>query len=179
VAANASSWQSKRWTALASLVVLVSLYGVMWYLMGGCESTPPDPIGAADPTLDTLEAMGDANVKELTLHIAWFHTPRGRLPASLDELRKAKPPAGWPPTPTATTDGRAIAYRATGRRTYELTLGGKSNAADNLTLPVEVPADVPPAMTPTALRTWWDLEYTRAMMQKLQKRLNTLAPPGT
>jgi len=178
------SWESKRWTVLASLVVLACLYGVMWYLMGGCEVAPERPTeatgsGGADPTLNAIEAMGDANVAELALHAAWFHTRHGRLPADLDELAKADRPAGWPPTPTATADGQAIAYRVTGGPTYELVLSGQDGTADtpdDMPLAMTVPDDMPLHLPPHALRTWWDLEHARAMMEKIRRRIQDLAP---
>ena len=125
------SWESKRWTLLASLVVLAGLYAVMWYLMGGCELTLPgltddaDPAGApSDAALEVIEAMTDANVVELALHVAWFHTRHGRLAADFEELGKADRPPDGPPPRAPTADGQAIAYRPTGERTYELALAG-------------------------------------------------------
>jgi len=182
------SWQSKRWTALASLVVLAGLYGLMWYLMGGCEPALPGPTDAprpagapSDATLEVIEAMADANVVELALHAAWFHTRHGRLAADLEELGKADRPPGWPATPAATADGQAVAYRPTGERTYELALAGADGAAgtpDDLLLAMTVPDNMPTRLTPVALRTWWDLEYTRGMIEKLRQGLNQLAPTG-
>ncbi|HUU90201.1 MAG TPA: hypothetical protein VM238_03210 [Phycisphaerae bacterium] len=181
-------WESKRWTVLASLVVLAGLYAVMWYLMGGCEPTlpgptdSPRPAGApSDPGLDVIEAMADANVVELALHAAWFHACRGRLPANLEELGKSDRPTGWPPTPAATADGQTIAYRPTGERTYELALAGVDRAAgtpDDLLLAMTVPDNMPTRLAPVALRTWWDLEYARGMMERLRTSLNQLAPTG-
>ena len=173
------SWESKRWTALASLAVLAGLYAVVWYLMGGCERTPQGPTDSpADPTLGILEAMTDANVAETLLHVAWFHATRGRLPADLDELRKADPPAGWPPTPVATTGGRALAYRPTGDETYELTLAAKDGTTGDLRLAMRVPADMPTGLALQAVRTWWDLEHTRGMLETIRERLNRPEPAG-
>ena len=93
----------------------------------------------------------------------------------------ADPPPDGPPPPAATADGQAIAYRPTGERTYELALAGADGAAgtpDDLLLPMTVPDNMPTRLTPLALRTWWDLEYTRRMIEKLGKQLNQLAPTG-
>ncbi len=172
-----ASWQSRKWSLLAAVAVMASLGGLMWWLVGGCE-TQPGPAGktdaeARDRSYRSMQAMSDQNVIELAFRIACSYHREKRLPASLDELKKAA--AGAPtPLPTATTRGQPLEYKKTGERTYTFTFTRErpGGPPETITIPEEVPAAMP-ALDDAALRVWWDLEYYKRMAQELQGRMNS------
>jgi len=177
-----ASWQSRKWSLLAAVAVMASLGGLMWWLVGGCETEPePDPAGKTDAEMHdrshrAMQAMSDQNVIELAFRIACFHQKEKRLPKSLDELKKSA--AGAPtPLPTATTRGQTLEYKKTGERTYTLTSTREppGGPPETVTIPEEVPATMP-ALDDAALRVWWDLEYYKRMAQELQARMQTVGP---
>ena len=193
--AHPSSWQSKRWTVLASLVVMAILYGVVWHLMGGCErdTAPPAVPGegaGSEPSVETssravrmFKAMQDPNVVELAFQIACFHARAKRLPASLEEVRQHAAAWGGQPTPAATSRGVPLAYQPQADRAYTIVVGEKAGPAGQvrpLRIPGEVPAEMPTEMEPDALRVWWDLEYQKQLLERMRQRLKEAEspPPG-
>jgi len=68
-------------------------------LLAGCgsEPAPKDEGRPSEPTVAAIQAANDADLQELSVQIGWFYARVGRLPQSLDELRKAPRPEGWPP----------------------------------------------------------------------------------
>ena len=118
----------RKWAAIASIIAVAALGGVMWWLMGGCETKSPTADGAkgtgGDLNLAVLQAMNDKNVLELSLQIGYFFTRERQLPKSIAEVTEKVHVPDWPAAPSVTTRGLAIAYRATGERTYELVLPG-------------------------------------------------------
>ncbi|HUU09155.1 MAG TPA: hypothetical protein VM431_01295 [Phycisphaerae bacterium] len=190
--ANPSSWQSKRWTVLASLVVVAVLYGVVWYLMGGCEPSPAPPAvpgegAGAEPSVETssgavqmFKAMQDPNVVELAYQIACFHAHKKRLPASLDEVRQHTAAWGGQPTPTATRRGIPLTYQPQADRTYTIVVEEKAGPAGQVRavrIPAEVPVEMPIEMEPDALRVWWDLEYQKQLLDRMRQRLKAVESP--
>jgi hypothetical protein len=176
---NGFSWQSRKWSLLTAIVVMAAVGGLMWWLVGGCETKPePDPAEktaaeARDRSYHVMQAMSDQNVIELAFRIACFYHREKRLPASLDELKKSAAGA-VAPLPTSTTRGQALEYKKTGERTYTLafTRERPGGQPETVTIPEEVPAAMP-ALDDAALRVWWDLEYYKRMAQELQGRMNT------
>ncbi|MBL7139428.1 MAG: hypothetical protein ISS74_00815 [Planctomycetes bacterium] len=181
--AEPGSWQSKRWTVLASMAVLASLYMIMWYLTGGCERSPERSPGTgtvapADPAFKAIQAMQDEAVADLSRHVAWFYAQRGRLPKDVAEMRETAPP-DWPALPTATRTGRTITYRPTDPAQYDLVLAPPkgTSGAGPMVLPMKVPPGLPTQMTPPAFRAWWDIEHVRGMTDKLQEQIEGLLRP--
>jgi len=161
----------RKWSAIASIVVLAALGGLVWWLMGGCETKSPTADGAKGAggglNLAVLQAMNDANVLELSLQTAYFFTRERRLPKSIAEVTEKVHVPDWPAAPSVTTRGLAIAYRATGDRTYELVLPGddkQPGTADDVAIPEQVPTDIPPNMDPVAFRSWWILSQMSRLM---------------
>ena len=161
----------RKWAAIASIVVLAALGGLVWWLMGGCETKSPTADGAkgtgGNLNLAVLQAMNDENVLELSLQIGYFFTRENRLPKSIAEVTEKVHVPDWPAAPSVTTRGLAIAYRATGDRTYELVLPGddkQPGTADDVAIPEQVPTDIPPNMDPVAFRSWWILSQMSRLM---------------
>ena len=164
----------RKWAAIASIVVVAALGGVMWWLMGGCETKSPSADGAKGTggglNLAVLQAMNDANVLELSLQTAYFFTRENRLPKSIAEVTEKVHVPDWPAAPSVTTRGLAIAYRATGERTYELVLPGddkQPGTADDVAIPEHVPTNIPPNMDPVAFRHWWILSQISRLMDQV------------
>jgi len=174
------------WAFFASLIVLAALSAVVWWLVGGCETTPrtasdPDNVSASDTTLAVIQKMTDPNVAEFAFQVAAFYAAHRRLPATAGEM----PPqvaSDSPPLPAATARSTPIAYRPTGDlpdgrqsgRAFELILSGPD--ATGCIIPLEVPADLPAQMNLPALRAWWDLWYVRRMAEMMK---TGLAPAHT
>jgi len=161
------------WAFLASLIVLAALSAVVWWLVGGCETTPrtasdPDNVSASDTTLAVIQKMTDPNVAEFAFQVAAFYAANRRLPATAGEMPPQIAP-DLPPLPAATTRGTPIAYRPTGDRTFELILSGPD--ATGCIVPLEVPADLPAQMNLPMLRAWWDLWYVRRMAEMMKTGL--------
>ena len=181
------SWESKRWTVLASMAVMASLYMIMWYFTGGCEPSPEPPAGPppgadsairADPTLKTVQAMQDEAVVDFSCQVAWFFAQRNRLPKDAAETRETAPP-GWPALPAATRTGRAITYRPTGERQYDLVLSPPkgTSGAGPMVLPMKIPSGLPTQMGPGPFRAWWDIEHVRGMTDTLQEQIEGMLRP--
>ena len=174
------------WAFFASLIVLAALSALVWWLVGGCETTPrsaPDAgnVSAAHATLAVIQEMTDPNVAEFAFQVAAFYAAHRRLPATAGEM----PPqvaSDSPPLPAATARSTPIAYRPTGDlpdgrqsgRAFELILSGPD--ATGCIIPLEVPADLPAQMNLPALRAWWDLWYVRRMAEMMK---TGLAPAHT
>ena len=161
----------RKWAAIVSIVVLAALGGLMWWLMGECETKSPTADGAkgtgGNLNLAVLQAMNDENVLELSLQTAYFFTRENRLPKSIAEVTEKVHVPDWPAAPSVTTRGLAIAYRATGERTYELVLPGddkQPGTADDVAIPEHVPTDIPSNLDPIAFRSWWILSQMRRLM---------------
>lgn len=180
MAMGAAAWESKRWTLLASMVVLAGLWATIWWITGGCEPDrkPSDPTAPdAGATLEVLQAMKDRDIQELSLRVAWFYARRGRLPADVDELGGGQNVPAWPPVPTATARGEPLTYRPTGPRTFELLRGrppGPDGRGKTLALPMEVPDNLPTDMGPDAFRPWWELHCFRQMSERLREAFKHL-----
>jgi len=175
------------WAFFASLIVLAALSALVWWLVGGCETTPrsaPDagnaPAAHADATLAVIQEMTDPNVAEFAFQVAVFYAANRRLPATAGEM----PPqvaSDSPPLPAATSRSTPIAYRPTGGRTFELILSGPdarlaATRATGCIIPLEVPADLPARMNLPALRAWWDLWYVRRMAEMMKTGLAPTPP---
>jgi len=174
------------WAFLASIIVLAALSAVVWWLVGGCETTPrsaPDAgnVSAAHATLAVIQEMTDPNVTEFAFQVAAFYAAHRRLPATAGEM----PPqvaSDSPPLPAATARSTPIAYRPTGDRAFELILSGPdarlaATRATGCIIPLEVPADLPVRMNLPALRAWWDLWYVRRMAEMMKTGLAPAEPP--
>ena len=184
------------WAFFASLIVLAALSALVWWLVGGCETTPrsaPDagnvPAAHADATLAVIQEMTDPNVAEFAFQVAVFYAANRRLPATAGEM----PPqiaSDSPPLPAATARSTPIAYRPTGDlpdgrqsgRAFELILSGPdarlaATRATGCIIPLEVPADLPVRMNLPALRAWWDLWYVRRMAEMMKTGLAPAEPP--
>ena len=173
----------RKWAALASLVILAALGGVLWWLMGGCETKSPTADGAkgtgGNLNLAALQAMNDANVLELSLQIGYFFARENRLPKSIAEVAEKVRVPDWPAAPSVTTRGLAIAYRATGERTYELVLPGEDKqpgTADDVVIPEHVPTNIPPHLDPVAFRSWWILSQISRLMDLLPENVKKELP---
>ena len=161
----------RKWAAIASIVVLAALGGAMWWLMGGCETKSPTADGAkgtgGNLNLAVLQAMNDENVLELSLQTAYFFTRENRLPKSIAEVTEKVHVPNWPAAPSVTTRGLAIAYRATGERTYELVLPGddkQPGTADDVAIPEQIPTNIPSNLDAVAFRSWWILSQMSRLM---------------
>jgi hypothetical protein len=164
----------RKWAAIVSIVVLAALGGLVWWLVGGCEMKSLTADGAKGTgenlNLAVLQAMNDENVLELSLQTAYFFTRERRLPKSIAEVTEKVHVPGWPAAPSVTTRGLAIAYRATGERTYELILPGddkQPGTADDVAIPEQVPTNLPPNMDAVAFRSWWVLSQISRLMDHL------------
>ena len=164
----------RKWAAIASILVVAAMGSLVWWLMGGCETTSPSADGAkgteGNLNLAVLQAMNDANVLELSLQIGYFFMRENRLPKSIAEVTEKVHVPDWPAAPSVTTRGLAIAYRATGDRTYELVLPGddkQPGTADDVAIPEHVPTNIPPNMDPVAFRHWWILSQISRLMDLL------------
>ena len=183
--ADSWAWENKRWTVLASLAVLACLYMIMWYLTGGCEPSPEPtpgtgPGGREEPTLRNVQAVEDEAVVDFSCQVAWFYGQRDRLPKTGAEAHETAP-ADWPALPTATRSGRAITYRPTGEKQYDLVLApprGKPDAGP-IVVPMTIPDTLPTQMTPEVFREWWKVEHLRQKMSEFQKHLEgMMRTPG-
>ena len=173
----------RKWAAIASIIAVAALGGVMWWLMGGCETKSPSANGAkgtgGDLNLAVLQAMNDKNVLELSLQIGYFFTRERRLPKSIAEVTEKVHVPDWPAAPSVTTRGLAIAYRATGERTYELVLPGddkQPGTADDVAIPEQVPTNIPPNLDPVAFRSWWILSQISRLMDLLPESVKKELP---
>jgi hypothetical protein len=143
----------------------------MWWLMGGCETKSPTADGAkgtgGNLNLAVLQAMNDENVLELSLQTAYFFTRENRMPKSIAEITEKVHVPNWPAAPSVTTRGLAIAYRATGERTYELVLPGddkQPGTADDVAIPEQIPTNIPSNLDAVAFRSWWILSQMSRLM---------------
>ncbi|HUX00858.1 MAG: hypothetical protein WBD63_12590 [Phycisphaerae bacterium] len=175
----------RKWAALASLAVLAALGGLVWWLMGGCESEPPPANNESDlvqRSVTLLRTMSDSNILELMLQVAYFQAERGRLPAGIAEVEDAMRSTGWPATPTATTRGVPLAYRPTGARTYEIVLpgdDGRPGTADDVVIPETVPDDMPRGLDPAAFRLWWVTRQIGALRDRVPEGLRHYLPQAS
>ena len=174
----------RKWAAIASIIVVAALGGLVWWLMGGCETKSPSADGAkgtgGNLNLAVLQAMNDENVLELSLQTAYFFTRERRLPKSIAEVTEKVHVPDWLAAPSVTTRGLAIAYRATGERTYELILPGddkQPGTADDVAIPQHVPTDIPPNMDPVAFRNWWILSQMSRLMDQVSESMKKGLPP--
>jgi len=161
----------RKWAAIVSIIVLAALGGLMWWLMGGCETKSPTADGAkgtgGNLNLAVLQAMNDENVLELSLQTAYFFTRENRMPKSIAEITEKVHVPNWPAAPSVTTRGLAIAYRATGERTYELVLPGddkQPGTADDVAIPEQIPTNIPSNLDAVAFRSWWILSQMSRLM---------------
>jgi hypothetical protein len=173
----------RKWAAIVSIVVVAALGGLVWWLMGGCETKSPSADGAkgtgGNLNLAVLQAMNDTNVLELSLQTAYFFARENRLPKSIAEVTEKVHVPDWPAAPSVTTRGLAIAYRATGERTYELVLPGddkQPGTADDVAIPEQVPTDIPPNMDPLAFRSWWILSQISRLLDLLPESVKKGLP---
>jgi len=173
----------RKWAAIASIVVLAALGGLVWWLMGGCETKSPTADGAkgtgGNLNLAVLQAMNDENVLELSLQTAYFFTRENRLPKSIAEVTEKVHVPNWPAAPSVTTRGLAIAYRATGERTYELVLPGEDKqpgTPDDVAIPQHVPTDIPSNLDAVAFRHWWILSQISRLMNLVPGSANKGLP---
>jgi hypothetical protein len=172
----------RKWAAIVSILVMAALGGLLWWLMGGCETKPQSPAGqkgGGELSLPVLQAMNDENVLELSLQTAYFFTRERRLPKSIAEVTEKVHVPDWPAAPSVTTRGLAIAYRATGERTYELVLPGddkQPGTADDVAIPEQVPTDIPPNMDPVAFRSWWILSQISRLLDLLPESVKKGLP---
>jgi len=173
----------RKWAAIVSIVVVAALGGLVWWLMGGCETKSPTADGAkgtgGDLNLAVLQAMNDENVLELSLQTAYFFTRERRLPKSIAEVTEKVHVPDWPAAPSVTTRGLAIAYRATGERTYELILPGddkQPGTADDVAIPEQVPTAIPPNLDPVAFRSWWILSQISRLLDHLPESVKKELP---
>lgn len=173
-----SALDSRKWVALISFGFMVGLSWLMWWMMGGCETSSPPPAGADNPdmALPVINAMQDDNLRDLTFRIACFWLDNDRLPTAAEVAKASDPkfPDAWP---AATAGDRPITYRPTGKLAYDLVLQGpdrKVGTADDIVIPQEIPPDMPRAFTPDGLRAWWDLQYTRVMLERMKASLSAL-----
>ena len=174
--AYGSSWDSRKWSLLASLVVMLAISAGIYYTMGGCETRPQGPAGAGDDdatrALRAMEALNDQNLLEVSLQIGYFHAHEGRLPRDIEEVRRKVSVPDWAPAPMATSRAAAILYRTTGDRTYEFVLpgtDGKGGTKDDIVIPQDVPAETPPTLEPGAFRNWWVMKQL-ARLQEMASR---------
>ena len=173
----------RKWAAIASIVIMAALGGLVWWLMGGCETKSPSAEGAkgtgGNLNLAVLQAMNDANVLELSLQTAYFFTRERRLPKSIAEVAEKVHVPDWPAAPSVTTRGLAIAYRATGERTYELVLPGddtQPGTADDVAIPEQVPTNIPSNLDAVAFRHWWILSQISRLMNLLPESVKKELP---
>ena len=176
-------WAERKWAVIASIVVAAALGSLVWWRMGGCETKSPTADGAKGTgenlNLAVLEAMNDENVLELSLQTAYFFTRERRLPKSIAEVTEKVHVPGWPAAPSVTTRGLAIAYRATGERTYELILPGEDKqpgTPDDVAIPEQVPTNIPPNLDPIAFRRWWVLSQISRLMDLLPESVKKELP---
>jgi len=172
----------RKWAALASLAVLATLGGLVWWLMGGCEEEPTpanNESGLARHSVAMLRTMSDLNILELVLQVAYFQAERGRLPAGIAEVEDATRRTGWPATPTATTGGVPLLYRPTGPRTYQIVLpgdDGQPGTADDVVIPETVPDDVPRGLDQAAFRLWWVTRQVSGLRDRVPEELRHYLP---
>lgn len=164
----------RKWAAIASIILVAALGGLVWWLMGGCERKSPTADGAkgtgGNLNLAVLQAMNDTNVLELSLQTAYFFARENRLPKSIAEVTEKVHVPDWPAAPSVTTRGLAIAYRATGDRTYELVLPGddkQPGTADDVAIPAQVPTAIPSNLDAVAFRHWWILSQISRLMDQV------------
>jgi hypothetical protein len=176
-----SGGDSRKWATLASMVVMIGLAAVLWWVFygfGGSGETSETGKSEDAGFYRTARAMQDPNVAALAQQVAWYFAQHERLPKDLDELRAAPRPPEWPPAPAATAYGEPIAYAATGERTFTLTLAPRTDAAEGAARPVviveTIPADLPRSMQPAAFAAWWQLEQQKMMLGKVKKGLESL-----
>jgi len=164
-------WHSPDCSGLCfSAVGAILLAAAFALFAGGCQSSDDESSTAEaqkpDAGLKFLTVMNDKNVTDLSFEIVYFYVKHKRLPAKLEEVS---------PNPAATVQGRPITYRVTGDRTFELTATADAGAQDSpVVIPLEIPTDMPATMSKTSLRVWWDLEYDKVRLEKLQKSLGDL-----
>jgi hypothetical protein len=149
----------------------------------GCGSEPPPKPAArpAKPTIATVRAAQDENLMELAVQVAWFYAAGGRLPESLEELAAMQRPAGWPPAPTVTSRGAAVAYRRAGPHQFHLVLAGadgKPDTADDRPIPYEIPQPVPQGLTPDAFRIWWQAQEQKGQLDAIRDATREMLRPG-
>jgi len=173
----------RKWAAIVSILVLAALGSLVWRLMGGCETKSPTADGAKEAggtlNLAVLQAMNDANVLELSLQIGYFFSRERRLPTSIAEVAEKVHVPDWPAAPSVTTRGLAIAYRATGERTYELVLPGadqQPGTADDVAIPEQVPTNIPPNLDAAAFRLWWIFSEINRLMDLVPENMKKVLP---
>jgi hypothetical protein len=164
-------WHSPDCSGLCfSAAGAILLAAALSLLAGGCQPSDEEASKAeaqkADAGFKSLTAMHDKNVTDLSFEIVYFYAKHKRLPAKLEEIS---------PNPAATVQGLPITYRATGERTFELIVATDAGAQDSpIVIPLDIPTDMPATMSKTSLRVWWDLEYDKVRLEKLQKGLGDL-----
>ncbi len=163
--------EGRKWAALAGMVLTAAVIGILWHLVGGCESEPPDPTAPSAGILGRARALRDENVQELTVQVAWYVASQGTLPADRAALEAAKRPPGWPPPPETTLDGRALAYEPAGDRVFRISLAdpdGPEGPAGPIEIELKVPDPMPSSVPADAFKAWWDLHLMRAAIKPLQ-----------
>ena len=112
-------------------------------------------------------------------NVAWYTAHGGRLPREPAQVREHVTVPGWSEVPLRTEDGRAVTYRPTGERTFEIVVGDASGpAAARTVIALTVPENVPTDMAPEVFDQWWGLEVSRQQLRELEERLKQLGGGG-